>query len=70
MTGFAATTSRAPAGLALAFIATATLAGFLPLLAFGIVGGMSSGGSYLLQVTAFTLLQAGLKPLLLRETQI
>jgi thiamine transport system permease protein len=58
------TYARAPAGLALAVIAAAVLAGFLPVLLIGLGEGFAQSDPYLLRVAGFTLLQAGLSTLL------
>ncbi len=52
--------SRAPALLALGFLALALAAGFLPVLWMGAAQGFSRFDSYILRVLSFTLLQAGL----------
>ena len=64
MRGFATHPWRAPATLALATVLTAVLAGFLPVLAFGLANGLSRNDPYLLHVAGFTLLQAGLSTVL------
>ena len=53
-------TSRAPGFLALAFIAAALSAGFLPVLWMGVGQGLSGFDPYLARVLRFTLVQAGL----------
>ena len=56
--------SRAPAYAALAFLALALAAGFLPVLRMGLEQGLQGLDPYILRVLSFTLLQAGLSTLL------
>jgi thiamine transport system permease protein len=60
----AATQSRAPALLALAFLGLALAAGFLPVLWLGVVQGFSRFDSYIIRVLIFTVVQAGLSTLI------
>ncbi|OYU73115.1 MAG: thiamine/thiamine pyrophosphate ABC transporter permease ThiP, partial [Alphaproteobacteria bacterium PA3] len=55
--------SRAPAYAALALIALALVAGFLPVLRMGLEQGLSGLDPYVFRVLRFTLLQAGLSTL-------
>jgi len=54
----------APALLALAVIGALVLAGFLPVFLIGLGEGLAQADPYLLHVTGFTLLQAGLSTIL------
>lgn len=56
--------SRAPAFLALAFLALALAMGFLPVLWLGVEQGLQGLDPYILRVLNFTLLQAGLSTIL------
>ena len=56
--------SRAPAYVALAFLALALAAGFLPVLRLGLEQGLQGLDPYVIRVLSFTLLQAGLSTLL------
>ena len=56
--------SRAPAYAALALLALALAAGFLPVLRMGLEQGLSGLDPYVFRVLRFTLLQAGLSTLL------
>ncbi len=56
--------SRAPAFAALAFLALALAAGFLPVLRMGVEQGLQGIDAYILRVLSFTLVQAGLSTLL------
>jgi thiamine transport system permease protein len=56
--------SRAPAYAALALLALALLAGFLPVLRLGLEQGLSGLDPYVFRVLRFTLLQAGLSTIL------
>ncbi|MGH6819767.1 MAG: thiamine/thiamine pyrophosphate ABC transporter permease ThiP, partial [Methylocella sp.] len=60
MNGFAIPRPLAPARAALAAIAALVCAGFFPVLAIGLQEGLARSDPYLLHVTAFTLVQAGL----------
>lgn len=62
MTGYRP--SRAPAYAALAFLALALTAGFLPVLRLGAEQGIQGVDAYVVRVLGFTLLQAGLSALL------
>jgi thiamine transport system permease protein len=57
-------TSRTLAGLALAGVIAAMLAGFLPVVLLGLTEGLARSDPYLLHVIAFTLLQATLSTVL------
>ena len=56
--------SRAPAFAALALLALALAAGFLPVLRMGLEQGLQGLDPYVIRVLSFTLLQAGLSTLL------
>lgn len=62
MTGYQP--SRAPAYLALAFLALALAMGFRPVLRLGMEQGLQGLDPYILRVLSFTLLQAGLSTVL------
>ena len=62
MTGYQP--ARAPAYLALAFLALALAMGFLPVLRLGMEQGLQGLDPYILRVLSFTLLQAGLSTVL------
>jgi thiamine transport system permease protein len=64
MTGLAASRSPMPALLALAAVAALLAAGFVPVLALGLSGGVLAADAYLARVAGFTVVQAGLSTIL------